>query len=86
MPLVLHGGSGNPDSEIAEAVKRGINKVNISSDIKATFMKQARMVMENQQLREPLDIFPSCIDAMKETAVHKIRLFQANGKAGLYTL
>ena len=49
-------------------------------------MKRARVVMENQQLREPLDIFPSCIDAMKETAVHKIRLFQANGKAGLYTL
>lgn len=86
VPLVLHGGSGNPDSEIAEAVKRGINKVNISSDIKAAFMKRARVVMENQQLREPLDIFPSCIDAMKETAVHKIRLFQANGKAGLYTL
>ena len=29
IPLVLHGGSGNPDSEIAESVKRGINKINI---------------------------------------------------------
>ena len=30
VPLVLHGGSGNPDSEIAEAVRLGIAKVNIS--------------------------------------------------------
>ena len=34
IPLVLHGGSSNPDSEIEAAVEHGINKVNISSDIK----------------------------------------------------
>ncbi len=86
VPLVLHGGSGNPDSEIAEAVKRGINKVNISSDIKAAFMKECRKVLEDPQLREPLDIFPRCIDVMKETAVHKIQLFQSNDKIKYYTL
>ena len=86
LPLVLHGGSGNPDSEIAEAVKRGINKINISSDIKASFMQECRKVLEDQVVREPLDIFPRCIDAMKETAVHKIRLFQANDKLKFYTL
>ena len=86
VPLVLHGGSGNPDSEIAEAVKRGINKVNISSDIKAAFMKECRKVLEDPQLREPLDIFPRCIDVMKETAVHKIQLFRSNDKIKYYTL
>ena len=34
IPLVLHGGSNNPDKEIGEAVTLGINKINISSDIK----------------------------------------------------
>ena len=29
IPLVLHGGSANPDEEIARAVKLGINKINI---------------------------------------------------------
>ncbi|MBY4797674.1 ketose-bisphosphate aldolase [Collinsella sp. AGMB00827] len=85
IPLVLHGGSGNPDSEIAEAVKRGINKINISSDIKASFMQQARIVLENPQVREPLDIFPSCVEALKKTAAHKIHLFGANDKAHFYT-
>ena len=37
VPLVLHGGSGHDSGEIAEAVKRGINKINISSDIKDAF-------------------------------------------------
>lgn len=32
--FVLHGGSNNPDEEIGEAVKLGINKINIFSDIK----------------------------------------------------
>jgi fructose-bisphosphate aldolase class II len=36
LPLVLHGGSNNPDDEIAQAVKLGINKINISSDLKAS--------------------------------------------------
>ena len=86
IPLVLHGGSGNPDSEIAEAVKRGINKINISSDIKASFMKKCREVLEDPQVREPLDIFPACIDAMKETVVHKIHLFQSNDTLKHYSL
>lgn len=84
IPLVLHGGSANPDEEIAGAVKRGVNKINISSDIKAAFFKEARKVLEDQGLREPLDIFPACIDAMNETVVHKIRLFESNNKTQYY--
>ena len=34
VPLVLHGGSDNPDEEIRQACAIGIQKVNISSDIK----------------------------------------------------
>ena len=84
IPLVLHGGSANPDEEIAGAVKRGVNKINISSDIKAAFFEEARKVLEDQGLREPLDIFTACIDAMNETVVHKIRLFESNNKTQYY--
>lgn len=34
IPLVLHGGSANPDAEIAESVTLGVGKINISSDMK----------------------------------------------------
>lgn len=84
IPLVLHGGSANPDDEIAMAVRLGINKINISSDIKDAFYQKCREVLLNLDLREPLSIYPPCIDAMKEVARHKIDLFQATGKAALY--
>ena len=84
IPLVLHGGSANPDDEIAAAVKLGINKINISSDIKDAFYQKCREVLANPVLREPNSIYPPCIDAMKKVAIHKIELFDAAGKAALY--
>ncbi len=84
IPLVLHGGSGNPDDEIAEAVKLGINKINISSDIKHAYHSKMREVLADAGVREPNTIQPPSLVAMKETAKHKIRLFDAAGKATLY--
>jgi len=84
IPLVLHGGSGNPDEEVAMAVKLGINKINISSDIKNAFYLKCREMLSDLGLYEPLLIYPACIEAMKKVAHHKINLFSANGKAALY--
>lgn len=84
IPLVLHGGSNNPDDEIAESVKLGVSKINISSDIKVAYHQKMREVLQDGSVREPNVIQPSCIEAMKQTAAHKIRLFAANGKAALY--
>jgi fructose-bisphosphate aldolase class II len=84
IPLVLHGGSANPDEEIAAAVKLGINKINISSDIKDAFYQKCRQILADPTLREPNSIYPPCIDAMKAVAYHKIDLFDATGKAALY--
>ncbi|MCB0040794.1 MAG: ketose-bisphosphate aldolase [Caldilinea sp.] len=84
IPLVLHGGSANPDSEIAAAVRLGVNKINISSDIKDAFYQKCRQVLANPVIREPNSIYPPCIEAMKEVARFKIELFNAAGKAALY--
>jgi fructose-bisphosphate aldolase class II len=84
IPLVLHGGSGNPDAEIGQAVKMGINKINISSDIKVVYHDTMRQVLQDTTLREPLAIQPACVAAMKDVAAQKIDLFDAAGKAALY--
>ena len=84
IPLVLHGGSANPDHEIATAVKLGINKINISADIKDAFYQKCREVLSDPVLREPNSIYPPCIEAMKKVARYKIDLFNAAGKAALY--
>jgi fructose-bisphosphate aldolase class II len=84
LPLVLHGGSNNPDDEIAQAAKIGINKINISSDIKVAYHDKMREVLADAKLREPLTIQPPCIAAMKSVAGQKIDLFGTAGKASLY--
>ncbi|MGI5247512.1 ketose-bisphosphate aldolase [Dactylosporangium sp. CA-139066] len=85
IPLVLHGGSGNPDDEIREAARIGINKINISTDIKVAYHDKMREVLgSDKKVREPNSIQPACIDAMKVVAAQKIELFGAAGKASLY--
>ncbi len=84
VPLVLHGGSNNPDKEIGESVTLGIQKINISSDIKAAYFDKMREVLQDKSLREPNVIEPVCMEAMKAVARHKLELFQTIGKASLY--
>jgi fructose-bisphosphate aldolase class II len=85
IPLVLHGGSNNPDDEIGEAARSGVNKINISSDVKVAFFEKLREVLEDRGLREPDAIMPPALEAMKVVAAQKIDLFGAAGKASLYT-
>lgn len=85
VPLVLHGGSGNPDSEIAEAVKIGIQKVNISSDYKSAFFDKAREILADPESGwDPNNLFPACIEAGKKVIAQKTELFNSVGKASLY--
>ena len=84
IPLVLHGGSGNPDDEIAKSVKLGVNKINISSDIKDAFYQECRKVLQDQAIREPMFIYPKCIEAMNEVIRHKINLFDDADKVKFY--
>ncbi|MGL4863194.1 MAG: ketose-bisphosphate aldolase [Cetobacterium sp.] len=85
IPLVLHGGSANPDNEIEEAVQLGVCKVNISSDIKNAFFQKTREVLRNNEAAlEPLLIFPEAIEEGKKVVKHKLGLFNCLGKADLY--
>ena len=84
IPLVLHGGSDNPDSEIAEAVSIGVQKINISSDIKTAFYKKCREVLQDQGLRESAEIYSPCIEAMKQVMYQKIDLFNDGDKVKYY--
>ena len=84
IPLVLHGGSSNPDREIAAGVRNGLNKINISSDIKIAYYTKLREVLVDSRLREPNVIEPPAMAAMAKTAIEKIQLFGSDGKADLY--
>lgn len=86
IPLVLHGGSGNPDEEVAQAVEHGISKVNISSDIKIVFADKLREELNdgNNEKREPNVLFPAPMLETEKVVHAKNKLFKAENKAYLY--
>ncbi|QGH36236.1 ketose-bisphosphate aldolase [Gracilibacillus salitolerans] len=84
IPLVLHGGSSNPDKEIAESVKLGIGKINISSDMKFAYYKKAREILSSTEYWDPNVIYPECILEARKVINHKMHLFNSVGKASLY--
>ena len=84
VPLVMHGGSGNPDEEVGQACRLGINKVNISSDIKHAYYTRMRSVLTDTAVREPNEIEPPCEQALMDVVAAKNALFGATGRAALY--
>jgi fructose-bisphosphate aldolase class II len=84
IPLVLHGGSANPDTEIAESVRLGVSKINISSDMKYAYFKKAREILAATELWDPNVIYPECIVEAQKVINHKMKLFSSVNKAGLY--
>lgn len=84
IPLVLHGGSSNPDEEVAQSVQMGICKVNISSDMKHAYFAKAREILSREEWWDPNVIYPECIKAAQEIIRYKMNLFQSTGKSDLY--
>lgn len=80
LPLVLHGGSGLSDDDFREAVKRGICKINIFTDLdKAGKNGVARGLEEGAA--SMCSLIPYEIEAMKAVVSEKIYLFGSMGKA-----
>ncbi|WP_102372272.1 ketose-bisphosphate aldolase [Enorma phocaeensis] len=84
VPLVLHGGSDNPDAEIARACQLGIQKVNISSDIKQVYFQTAMGIYGDTGNFMPPQVFGPTIKVVRETVLEKMELFGSVGKASLW--
>ena len=81
-PLVLHGGSGIPDEQVKAAIKAGICKMNIGTDVCCAFANGALSELNNKNRSIAVDlVMKPSIEAVKDLAVSKIRLCGADGKA-----
>ncbi len=78
IPLVLHGGSGLSDEDFRTAVKKGICKVNIFTDIDKA---GARGIKEGlgAGVNTMTGLIPYEIEAMKAAVRNKIMLFGSSG-------
>jgi len=76
------GSKGVPEASLVEAVKGGINKVNVDTDLRMTFISTLRQVMsEKPESVDLRDLFKPCMGAVKDVVRYKMRLLGSSGKA-----
>ena len=82
VPLVLHGTSGVPDEQVAEAVKNGICKVNYATDLRIAFSKGLKEYLaKDPEVFDPKKYSAVGREYVKEYVKSKILVCGSNGKA-----
>lgn len=82
VPLVLHGGSGLTDDDFRKAIKDGISKVNIFTDINVAAV-EAEFKKFSSMEKGLIDLIPAAVEAVKQETTNKMKLFSSDGKADI---
>jgi len=82
IPLVLHGGSGIPDSKVQESIKRGICKVNYATELRIAFTKGVtKYLEENKDTIDPKKYNKSGMEEVKQFVKEKIKVCGCENRA-----
>ncbi|HZK17759.1 MAG TPA: class II fructose-1,6-bisphosphate aldolase [Clostridia bacterium] len=82
VPLVLHGSSGVPDDALREAVRLGVRKINIDTNIREAFVNSARRLLDaDPDQIDPRKILGPAREAAISVIREKINIFGSSGKA-----
>lgn len=79
-PLVLHGGSGTGDENLAKAAKSGINKVNLATDLVSAGRDTLLAYIKNPDF-DKWKVMPSFIEGYEAKLSHYVELFDQVDKA-----
>lgn len=82
IPIVLHGSSGVPDEAVQEAIRLGVRKVNIDTNIREAFTAACRQVLDNNPKEiDPRKVLGPAREAATQVIREKIRVFGSAGRA-----
>ncbi len=83
VPLVLHGGSGTGDDNISKACKLGINKVNLSTDMKYAAVKNMGRIypIGAPGSEKPFSFWKLLQEGFRNELLHYIKVTGSEGKA-----
>jgi fructose-bisphosphate aldolase class II len=73
--LTLHGGSGIPEAQIKEAIKLGVVKININTDLRLAFLASLRHQLSSQDSEKVYDYFIPAIADLKKVIKEKLLKF-----------
>lgn len=72
-PFVVHGGSGLSDEVLSKLIAiRGVNKLNISTDLKMAYKRGIEKAKENW--KQPIDVSTNIHDEIMNVAISKMKL------------
>ena len=81
IPLVLHGASDVPDELVQQAIRLGICKVNIATDLKIPFSGAIKAYFqEHPEASDPRKYLNPAKEAMQAVVRHKIAVCGSAGK------
>ena len=82
VPLVLHGGSGIPDSKVQEAIEIGICKVNYATELRIAFTNGvSKYFNENKDVIDPKKYNKAGMEEVKEFVKEKIKVCGCENRA-----
>jgi fructose-bisphosphate aldolase class II len=82
--ISLHGGSGTPGHYFIDAVKIGVSKVNINSDMRVAYRRTLEQVLsDNPSEYAVVKLMDTVIEAVQVVVESKIDMFNSTGKARL---
>jgi ketose-bisphosphate aldolase len=76
LPLVLHGGSGTDKNNVKQAIRSGIVKININTEIRIVWKSSLYESLKNKKSVKPYKILPEVVEKIKEKTKEKISLFR----------
>jgi fructose-bisphosphate aldolase class II len=80
--ISLHGGSGTPGHYFIDAVKIGVSKININSDMRIAYRQTLEQVLrDNPEEYSIAKLMPTVITAVQEVVESKLNDFNSAGKA-----
>jgi len=80
--LVLHGGSGTPEDDIRDAIKNGIVKININTELRTAYAGNLRKVLQNNTEEiVPYKFLVEAQNSVRKVTEYKIKLFSSENKA-----
>jgi fructose-bisphosphate aldolase class II len=78
--FVLHGGSGTPEDDIKEAIKLGIVKININTELRLAFSGNLRRALQSTEEIVPYKFLADAQKSVESITSYKINLFGSQGK------
>ncbi|MFS0726462.1 class II fructose-1,6-bisphosphate aldolase [Paenibacillus sp. 1P07SE] len=83
VPLVLHGGSGIPDTQVRRCIELGMAKMNVATELRIIFSDAIREVFNDHPYEnDPRKYMLPAKQALAAAMAVKIRLCGSSGKAG----